>query len=320
VIRRGALALGPALLAVAAAALGSLSLFALALGLTAVYAGSLFALGLAARRLVVTRTIDRREVQEGQPITLHFEVHGLRGLPVSAEVLGADGAWHPLAGAGGRVTWTIERPGAHVLEASPLRLRDDLGLFSRPARGGAPEALLVLPKPAPPERLRRGGAEVSGDPEPDGLRPYTPGTPMSRVHWASAARGGDLQERHFATGRDQLPLVVVDATGADGDELDWAARSAAGLVLALSRSGGCRVLLPGDRVPTVVADPSAWPAMHRRLASLEAGAAATSAPPHARGVLHVRATSAPDSIEERGALPPGVVPLADWTTPERVAA
>jgi uncharacterized protein (DUF58 family) len=319
-MRRGALALGPALLALAAAALGSLSLFALALGLTAVYAGSLLALGLAARRLVVTRTVDRREIQEGQPITLRFEIGGLRGVPVSVEVLGADGVWQPLPSGGGRVAWTIDRPGAHVLKASPLRLRDDLGLFSRTTRGGAPESLLVLPKPAPPEQLRRGGAEVTGDPEPDGLRPYTPGTPMSRVHWASAARGGDLQERHFATGRDELPLVVVDATGADGDDLDWAARSAAGLVLALSRSGGCRVLLPGDRVPTVIADPGAWPAMHRRLAALEAGGAATSAPPNARGVLHVRAASAPEPAQERTALPPGVVSLAEWTALERVAA
>jgi uncharacterized protein (DUF58 family) len=300
---------------IAAAALGSLSLFALALGLLALYVGSAVALALAARRLTVTRTIDRGEVQEGQPITLHFDVGGLRGLPVRLEVLGADGGWHVIEGGTGQVRYTIDRPGAHVVEASPLRLRDDLGLFSRATRGGAPESLLVLPVPIPPERLRRGGAEVSGDPEPDGLRPYTPGTSMSRVHWASAARGGDLQERHFATGRDELPLVVVDAAGADDDAVDWAARSAAGLVLALSRSGGCRVLLPGDRVPSTVADPGAWPAIHRRLAALEPGIAAGAEPLHARGVLHVRAASAPAADAERGELPPGVVTLADWATP-----
>jgi uncharacterized protein (DUF58 family) len=311
VIRRGALALGPALLVIAAAALGSMSLFALALGLTALYFGCVGALWLAARRLVVTRAIDRTELQEGAPITLQFTVAGLRGLPVRVEVLGERGAWEDLADGEGRVTYVIDRPGAHVVEPSPLRLRDDLGLFSRRARGGVAESLLVLPAPAPPERLRRGGAEVSGDPEPDGLRPYTPGTPMSRVHWASAARGGDLQERHFTTGRDQLPLVVVDTADADDDALAWVARSAAGLVLAFSRAGGCRVLLPGDRVPTVVADPGAWPAMHRRLAALEPGEPVATAA--ARGVIRVTAASAPDLDDPPRALPPGVVALSEWT-------
>ena len=125
---------------------------------------------------------------------------------------------------------------------------------------------------------------------------------MSRVHWASAARGGDLQERHFTTGRDQLPLVVVDTPAPTN--VDWAARSAAGIILALSRAGGCRVLLPGDRVPgTIVADPGGWPAMHRRLAALEPGTAAAAAPPNTRGVLHVRAASAPEATVQRTAAP-----------------
>jgi uncharacterized protein (DUF58 family) len=181
--------------------------------------------------------------------------------------------------------------------------------------GGRPEPLLVLPRPAPPPaRLRAGGALVAADPEPDGLRPYTPGTPLSRVHWASAARGGELQERHFTSARDRLPLVVVDADGAEDATLDWVARSAAGVILALARSSGCRVLLPGDRVPTTLDDAAAWPAMHRRLAALEPGAPAAVGD---RDVLHVRAASAPAELEARGALPPGVIALAEW---ERAAA
>ena len=72
-------------------------LFALALGLILLYVGQRASRSRsAARRLTVTRTIDRREVQEGRPITLRFEVGGLRGLPVRVEALGAGGAWHAL--------------------------------------------------------------------------------------------------------------------------------------------------------------------------------------------------------------------------------
>ncbi|WP_028063011.1 DUF58 domain-containing protein [Solirubrobacter soli] len=323
-IRSGALAVAPALLMLAAATLGSLALFGLALALIVLYVGIAVSLSLAARRVTLVRTIERGDVQEGLPVTVRFEVGGLRALPVRVEVLGPGGRWHPLEGGVGSFELVIDRPGAHVLGPSPLLLRDDLGLFSRLTVSGRPDSLLVLPEPAPPPaRLRAGGALVAADPEPDGLRPYTPGTPMSRVHWASAARGGELQERHFTSARDRLPLVVVDTLGADGAALDWIARSAAGIVLALARSSGCRVLLPGDRVPTTLDDSGGWPAMHRRLAALEPGTAATPTALGDRDVLHVRAANAPTPLDDRGDLPPGVIALADWERrhgPERAAA
>jgi len=255
----------------------------------------------------VTRTLDRHEVLEGRPIAMHFSVRGLRGLPVQLQALDADGRWRTLdddARRSGTIECVIDRPGAHMLGPAPLRLLDDLGLFARATAGGAPESVLVLPEPLPPQHLRRGGAEVNGDPEPDGLRPYVPGTPMSRVHWPSAARGGGLQERHFVSGRDQLPLVVVDTSTAT--VVDAIARQAAGIVLALARTGGCRVLLPGDRLPTTLDDLGGWPAMHRRLATLEPGG--RTAPVSDRHVLRV----SDGDDNERGELPPGVVPLAEW--------
>lgn len=299
-IRTAALVSTPLLLAFGAAALGSQALFTFALGVVLVYAACALVLAVAVRRLDVTRSIDRHEVMEGRPIALRFAVRGLRGLPVEVQALGADGRW-------GNVDHAVEidRPGAHVLGPTPLRLVDDLGLFARFTVGGAPESILVLPEPAtPPPGLRRGGAEVSGDPEPDGLRPYVPGTSMSRIHWPSAARGGGIQERHFVSGRDQLPLVVVDTSSAV--TVDQIARDAAGIVLALARTGGCRVLLPGDRVATTLDDTAGWPALHRRLAALEPGGRAAPVD----DPVVVRVADAGEA--ERGELPPGVVALAEW--------
>jgi uncharacterized protein (DUF58 family) len=306
----------PLLLGFGAAFLGSLALFAMALGLLAIYVGAGAAVLFGRRRLRVVRTVDRHEVLEGQEITLHFAVRGLRGLPVHLEVQGGDGRWVVLPPGGGTVRWSIDRPGGHVLEPSPLRVRDDLGLMARAALGGEPEALLVLPVPASlPLQRRRMGAELAGDPEPDGLRPYVPGTPMSRIHWAAAARGAELQERSFITARDHLPLVVVETAGApDEPAMDWTARMAAGHVLALAQSGGCRVLLPGDLVPTVLADGTGqWPLVHRRLAALERRPAAAPAQEAPDTVLVSAARAPIEGLRARRALPPGVVPLASWS-------
>jgi uncharacterized protein (DUF58 family) len=310
--RRLALVLAPLGLGMAGAALGSLALFAVAIGVLVVYAGCGAVVRAGARRLRVEREVGRREVVEGRPLPLRFVTGGLRGLPVHVEVRDATGAWSTLPAGGGAVDCTIARPGAHVVEPSRLRVRDDLGLFARDVRAGRPESVLVLPEPATTAvAARRGGADPVGDPEPDGLRTYVRGTSMSRIHWASAARGGELQERAFATAQDRLPLVVVDTAGtADGGALDWAARTAAGQVLSLVRTGGCRVLLPGDRTPTTVVDPAGqWPALHRRLAALEPGASPV-VPGGDRGAVHVRAAAAPPESAARAPLPAGVRPLA----------
>lgn len=314
-IRRLALLVVPLLTGFGAAALGSIALFSVALGIVVLSVGSAVVVRLGARRLQVVRTVDRHEVLEGRGITVRFAIRGLRGLPVHVELRGADGGWWALPTDGGTTTCIIDRPGPHVLDATALRVRDDLGLFSRPARAGRPESVLVLPQPAPsPEVARRGGVDPVGDPEPDGLRTYVPGTSMSRIHWASAARGGELQERAFATARDRLPLVIVDTAGTeDGAAVDWAARTAAGHVLALVRAGGCRVVLPGDRVPTTVVDPAGhWPALHRRLAGLQPGGSSRAPGLDEQGALHVRAQLAPEGTVARGPLPPGVVRLEAW--------
>ena len=87
--------LGIALL-IAAALLGSVALFAFALGLQVLVWGCLAATAIGARRVVVERTVDQTEVVEGRPLTLRFRLHGLRGLPVtprSGARTGAGSGW-----------------------------------------------------------------------------------------------------------------------------------------------------------------------------------------------------------------------------------
>ena len=71
-IRSGALAVAPALLMLAAAVLGSLALFGLALALIVLYVGIAVSLSLAARRVTLVRTIERGDVQEGRPVTVRM--------------------------------------------------------------------------------------------------------------------------------------------------------------------------------------------------------------------------------------------------------
>lgn len=311
-MRRGLAAATLALLILLSAALlGSVALFAFAVGLLAAVAGCVLVTLVAARRIVVDRTVVPLEVLEGQPVTLSFEVRGLRRIPAHAEIL-VDGRWQRLDD---RLTTrcAIERPGPHVVSPSPLRVRDDLGLCSRQVGAGAPQVVLVLPLPAQVENGgRRGGVDPIGDPEPDGLRSYSPGTPASRIHWPSVARGGEWQERHISTAPRGEPLVVVDLAGAPSEAaVDWALRAAAGRIYDLARTGGCRVLLPGERVPTEVGNVAAsWQTIHRRLAGLRAERRGVGTAVAPAGALLVRAVHAPVvALPPRRSLPPGVMPL-----------
>ncbi|MBS1891633.1 MAG: DUF58 domain-containing protein, partial [Actinobacteria bacterium] len=252
--------LGFALL-LAAALLGSVALFAFALGLLVVDAGCLLVTAIGGQRVTIVRTVDRGEVVEGQPVTLRFEIRGLAGLPAHVEVRSEDGKWERL-GPGASTRLTIERPGAHLIGPSQVRVRDDLRLFSRHRQVGEPAVVLVLPAPATAgaQPLAQ-GADPGGDPEPDGLQPYFRGTPVGRIHWPSVARAGEWQERRVITAPRGMPLVVVDLSGAPSDgAVDWTLRAAAGQIHVLARTGGCRVLLPGERLPIPVENVAeGWP-------------------------------------------------------------
>jgi uncharacterized protein (DUF58 family) len=238
------------------------------------------------------RTVTARRVVEDEPVHGRLRARGgplgLIGAVVEDPLLGS-GAW-PLEGRGRDAALSIDarfrRRGRRDLAPPALIFADPIGLVRvRRVATGAPVSVLVLPRLEPVVAAGRvvggdgtgaGGRRAGGgaaEVELDGLRPAQPGTPAARIHWPALARGAGLQERRLRSESDARPLVALDARTFAGEEaLDAAVRATASLAVHLARHGGCALLLPGDRRPTVLdVDLHGWSAQHVRLALLEGG-------------------------------------------------
>lgn len=291
-------AAGGVLLTLVALTFDSAPLFVPGVAFAVIGLGAPLWVRLSAGPAGATRRLQDERVIEGEPLEAMVEVHrGMLG-PPGAELReplapGTVSLSVPLSLLRGsrvahvRIVARFSRRGLRRLEPPTLIVRDPLGLASTSKAGtGPPQEVLVLPRT---ERVRWRGRHAGRAPqhsagssfsEPmaavdvDGLRPYRPGTPASRIHWPALARGAGLLERRLEADRDTRPLVVVDARGnAPEAALDAAVRAAASLVLDLARGGGCRLLLPGERRATVIEpDLIGWAAAHARLALVEGGA------------------------------------------------
>ena len=303
------LLLTAAALTVLAGAVPAPALLPAAVGLVLVTAGAWAVTAIAVRRIAITRFVSVREAREDEAIRLRFDITGLGRLPLTLEVRTAAGGWQPLTASGESVELVVGRRGPHRLGPSPARVRDALGIFERRLSAGRTESLLILPTPDHRFASSAAAGSPAGLDEPDGLRPYTAGTPLSRIHWPALARGAGMHARRLAPASAGLPLVVVDTDGDPGrSALDWAARAAAGCILQLVHAGGCRVLLPGDRTATTVTSGAEWRAVHRRLAVLEGcpGAVIPAAP---AGTLRIAAADvAARTLPPPADLPPSVEP------------
>ncbi|MGH2858866.1 MAG: DUF58 domain-containing protein [Solirubrobacteraceae bacterium] len=299
---RRAVAVGAAgcLLALVAYLFDAAPLFVPAVGLALLGAATPGWIWATARHARVRRVLVAERVVEDQPLEATIEVRrgplGLPGAEVVDPFTGARfnlvDALSPIRGARDarmHVVGRFSRRGLQRLPPPSLSVRDPLDLVrARTAGGGGVQELLVLPRTERVRwqasgrgrrlRLPRGdaGSEALAAVDLDGLRPYRPGTPASRIHWPAVARGLGLLERRLLSDGDARPLVVLDTRAPDSQPelVDAAVRAAASLALELA-AGGCGLLLPGEQRPTIVdRELASWPAAHARLALVQGGARA----------------------------------------------
>ncbi len=295
--RAAAVALGGALLILVAFTFGASPLFVP--GVAFALIGVLVPVWVitSARGTSLERRLCAERVVENEPFEATIEVRrGVLALPgaeiddpLAGEPVAIGRALSPLKGARSATVHTVARfprRGLRTLSAPSLIVQDPLGLarLTRAANAAAQE-LLVLPRtervrwgePGAGDRRHASSGAAAHDPlaavEIDGLRPYRPGTPASRIHWPALARGAGLLERRLQSDGDARPLVVLDTRGTGpAEHLDMAVRAAASLTLKLARAGGCALLLGGERRPiTIEPELLSWPAAHTRLALVEGG-------------------------------------------------
>jgi uncharacterized protein (DUF58 family) len=305
----GATSLG-ALMCVAASGFDEPSLYVAGIALVALGVGAWLWVELAAQGAGVSRQAGPPTVEEELPYPIRLRLR--RGLvrPPGGELdeplLGRSLRLSRKTPRRIRVDVRFARRGRRGLDGARLTIRDPLGLASRTMRS-EPAEVLVLPRVFPlgidavgvttglgreAGRLSAHAAEL----ELDSLRPYREGAPASRIHWPTVARTGEMIERRLIADVDLRPLVVVDPRRPPSEEaLDKALRAAASLCVHLASPGGCSLLLPGDRrASDIEPDLRSWPALHARLALVEAddGAPITGRIERAGAVFWVSAGAA----------------------------
>jgi uncharacterized protein (DUF58 family) len=285
----GAAALGLALVLVAGA-FDAEPLWVPGVAFVALALGALAYVRASARGIAVERTLTARRVVEDEPLEVVIEVRAGR-LPLPTGALADPLLGDPAPLPAGRrqvrvrVHARFARRGRRRLQAPVVLARDPLGLVTRAVPATGVDEVLVLPRVEGVRALRAGGesgrtrragrAPVAAEVELDGVREHRPGTPASRIYWPALARGAGLMERRLRATTDTRPLVLLDTRGVAGAEaadLDAAVRACASLARSLAVSGGCAVLLPGDRRATELdATLAGWPHLHARLALVAAG-------------------------------------------------
>ena len=280
----GCAALG-ALLLIVAGTFDAEPLYVTGAALLLLGAGALAWIGAGSIGAQLSREIGVRSVIEEQPLQVKLLAKAGR-LPLPPGWIDEPLLPEPLRLPAGRrqarvrIEGTFGRRGRRQLPPPAQVQRDTFALAQRVITGPATDEVLVLPQIFPVSVTAGGGDSTpaharasllaAAETEIDGLRPWREGSPASRIHWQSFARGAGLMERKLISEADSRPIVIMDPRApASPEALDAAVRAAASLAVHFARRTGCSLLLPGDRRASVIEqDMAAWPALHVRLALL----------------------------------------------------
>ena len=168
-----------------------------------------------------------------------------------------------------RARGTFERRGKHRFGPMVARLGDPFGLFPRTVNVQPAAEVVVFPAIHHLDETLitwAGGTfdtTSSGTPQdraPDvsTIRPYVDGDPLSRVHWASSARTGQLMSRVYDTRQSSDQLLVLDlqrgihAGTAPESSLEYAISICASMAHAGVRSGKAVGLITNDAAGTLI--------------------------------------------------------------------
>lgn len=198
-------------------------------------------------------------------------------------------------GPGAEVTMSVPVPtdarGLLTLSDVGLWCEDPFGLVARRITVAPPAHVVVYPVPAdtttrgrpvgvyPGGRARSSASgtttALSGD-ELSGLRPYAPGDRLTRLHWPSLARTGELVVREFLEPVAGSLALLVDLrpSAHTGDSIERTISQAAGFGMA-ALEGGLTVELctsTGDRI-VIAPNGAGRQTLLRALALLGAGSA-----------------------------------------------
>lgn len=180
-------------------------------------------------------------------LRIHDAVKGTRGFSLNIA---------PIAPKGGvaRASYRLDTASRGLHEVGPVTVceSDSFGLVQRKHVVPGLLRLVVHPRLETVPRIQVPSAEDSllgkkhhqalglSDEDFDGLRPYTPGDDLRRVHWLSSARQDELQVRQPRPPRHGLLSVVID-TRPPGD-----VATALDVTTAIAGSIAASVLAAGD--------------------------------------------------------------------------
>ena len=134
-------------------------------------------------------------------------------------------------------SWHVEtllrRRGLFTWGPARVASSDPFGIFRRERRLGAPQQVLVYPQVSDLPHFQTPPASLPGEgrfrrrthyitPNASGVRQYAPGDPLSRIHWRSTARTGDLMVKTFELDPTSDIWVILDlerrVQAGEGDE------------------------------------------------------------------------------------------------------